>query len=138
MPTGREDPHKLRGYMKTSVGTFSWQPGDRSAVFLLVASPLRNTVENRTSSTHCSVMLVLPWPAGGSFQYLSLSFRGNNSSLSISSISAMVFACFQVMSVSAATVAPSRGLVNFAAPQTSPSLRFLQIVTIHSALGQSN
>jgi len=27
MLPGREDPHKLRGSMKTLVGTFSWRPG---------------------------------------------------------------------------------------------------------------
>ena len=63
--------------------------------------------ENRAHSTICSIMRSWVWPAGGSFYYRSPSFIDKDSSLSIFSFSAMVYACFPSLSVNASTVAPA-------------------------------
>jgi len=80
--------------------------------------------ENRARLTGCSVLRLWLWPAGGSSEYWSPSFVGKDSPGSFVSFSATVFACFPSLSVDLSTVAPTRGLANFAALHTSPALRF--------------
>jgi hypothetical protein len=59
---------------------------------------------------------------GGSWKNLFSSFGGKKCCLSISSILVMVVLCLPSLSVSASTVNPALGLVNFAALQTSAPL----------------
>jgi len=82
--------------------------------------------EYRACATGWSVTFVCKLPARSGSLHWSSSYTGRHCSLSISSVSLVVFACLPTLSIIAPTVTPARRYTYCASLKTSSLLKFQQ------------